>query len=81
MSDIYQNKISYLHDGTDVTNDEFNIILQDLSANGYILGNSEEVTSHSTVFHVQVDLVDDGTPIIKANKGIAYLEHHEGKVS
>lgn len=80
MLDIYNGDISYLHDGSDTSQDSFSIIVSDSTNKMYRHGRSEEVTVEPISVHVEISSVDDGTPILTANRGLHFLQQKDGKV-
>ncbi|XP_013794564.2 extracellular matrix protein FRAS1-like [Limulus polyphemus] len=81
MDDIYENRVSYQHDGSNSLKDEFYFTVSDGTNPLYtIQKNGDKVTTGDpSVFSINVLPVDDGTPILTANLGIQYLEIFEGK--
>ncbi|XP_064121126.1 extracellular matrix organizing protein FRAS1-like isoform X1 [Macrobrachium nipponense] len=79
MLDIYNGDVSYLHDGSDTAKDSFKITLSDSTNKMYRQGMGEEPTNKPTSIHIEISSVDDGTPILTANRGLNYLQQEDGK--
>ncbi|KAK7080023.1 Extracellular matrix protein fras1 [Halocaridina rubra] len=79
MLDIYKGDVSYLHDGSDTSKDSFKILLSDSKNTMYRQGMGEEPTNKPSTVHIEISSVDNGTPIIKANRGLNYLLEEEGR--
>ncbi|MEE6460302.1 hypothetical protein FKM82_000916 [Ascaphus truei] len=83
MDDIYQNKISYNHDGSNTIKDRFSFTVSDGTNPFYIVeeGEKEIVTAAPQRFKVDILPVDDGTPRIVTNLGLQWLEYMDGKAT
>ncbi|TMS03411.1 Extracellular matrix protein FRAS1 [Larimichthys crocea] len=66
MDDIYQNRISYNHDGSNSLKDRFTFTI---------------VTAAPQKFKIDILPVDDGTPRIVTNLGLQWLEYMENKAT
>ncbi|KAG9480616.1 hypothetical protein GDO78_012204, partial [Eleutherodactylus coqui] len=83
MDDIYQNRISYNHDGSNTLKDRFSFTVSDGTNPFFIVedGGKEIVTAAPQRFKVDILPVDDGTPRIITNLGLQWLEYMDGKAS
>ncbi|XP_077332215.1 extracellular matrix organizing protein FRAS1 [Lithobates pipiens] len=83
MDDIYQNRISYNHDGSNTLKDRFSFTVSDGTNPFFIVeeGGKEIVTAAPQRFKVDILPVDDGTPRIVTNLGLQWLEYMDGKAS
>uniref|UniRef100_A0A4W3I1G5 Fraser extracellular matrix complex subunit 1 n=1 Tax=Callorhinchus milii TaxID=7868 RepID=A0A4W3I1G5_CALMI len=81
MDDIYQNHISYNHDGSNSLKDRFSFTVSDGTNPFFIVeeGGKEIVTAASQKFKIDILPVDDGTPRIVTNLGLQWLEYIDGK--
>eukprot|EP00057_Strongylocentrotus_purpuratus_P020370 XP_011674844.1 PREDICTED: extracellular matrix protein FRAS1 [Strongylocentrotus purpuratus] len=77
MADIYENRISYNHDGTNTLSDQFQFMVSDGTNPMFVVekGLELQTTSAPQVFDITVMPVDDGTPRIVTNNGLSYLEY------
>ncbi|XP_027744997.1 extracellular matrix protein FRAS1 [Empidonax traillii] len=83
MGDIYQNRISYSHDGSNSLRDRFTFTVSD-GTNPFFLvedGGKKVVTAAPQHFQVDILPVDDGTPKVVTNLGLQWLEHRDGKAT
>ncbi|XP_071971616.1 extracellular matrix organizing protein FRAS1 [Engystomops pustulosus] len=83
MDDIYQNRISYNHDGSNTLKDRFSFTVSDGTNPFFIVeeAGKEIVTAAPQRFKVDILPVDDGTPRIITNLGLQWLEYMDGKAS
>ncbi|XP_007496032.2 extracellular matrix organizing protein FRAS1 isoform X2 [Monodelphis domestica] len=83
MEDIYQNKISYSHDGSNSLKDRFTFTVSDGTNPFFIVeeGGKEIVTAAPQRFRVDILPVDDGTPRIVTNLGLQWLEYMDGQAT
>ncbi|XP_029456255.1 extracellular matrix protein FRAS1 isoform X2 [Rhinatrema bivittatum] len=83
MEDIYQNRISYNHDGSNSLKDRFTITVSDGTNPLFIVedGGKEIVTAVPQKMNVDILPVDDGTPRIVTNLGLQWLEYMDGKAT
>ncbi|KAM4706664.1 extracellular matrix organizing protein FRAS1 [Discoglossus pictus] len=83
MDDIYQNRISYNHDGSNTLKDRFSFTVSDGTNPFFIVeeGEKEIVTAAPQRFKVDILPVDDGTPRIVTNLGLQWLEYMDGKAT
>ncbi|OCT97312.1 hypothetical protein XELAEV_18009537mg [Xenopus laevis] len=83
MDDIYQNRISYNHDGSNTLKDRFSFTVSDGTNPFFIVeeGGKEIVTAAPQRFKVEILPVDDGTPRIVTNLGLQWLEYMDGKAT
>ncbi|XP_043916303.1 extracellular matrix organizing protein FRAS1-like [Protopterus annectens] len=83
MDDIYQNRISYKHDGSNSLKDRFTFTVADGTNSFYIVedGGKEIVTAAPQKFRIDILPVDDGTPRIVTNLGLQWLEYMDGKAA
>uniref|UniRef100_A0A3Q3MY85 Fraser extracellular matrix complex subunit 1 n=1 Tax=Mastacembelus armatus TaxID=205130 RepID=A0A3Q3MY85_9TELE len=83
MDDIYQNRISYNHDGSNSLKDRFTFTVAD-GANLLFMveeGGKEVVTAAPQKFKIDILPVDDGTPRIVTNLGLQWLEYMDNKAT
>ncbi|XP_029400865.1 extracellular matrix protein FRAS1 isoform X3 [Mus pahari] len=83
MEDIYQNRVSYSHDGSNSLKDRFTFTVSDGTNPFFIIeeGGEEITTAAPQQFHVDILPVDDGTPRIVTNLGLQWLEYMDGKAT
>ncbi|GAB1289869.1 Extracellular matrix organizing protein FRAS1 [Apodemus speciosus] len=83
MEDIYQNRVSYSHDGSNSLKDRFTFTVSDGTNPFFIIeeGGEEIMTAAPQQFHVDILPVDDGTPRIVTNLGLQWLEYMDGKAT
>ncbi|KAM4854655.1 extracellular matrix organizing protein FRAS1 [Thomomys bottae] len=83
MEDIYQNRVSYSHDGSNTLRDWFTFTVSDGTNPFFITeeGGKELTTAAPQQFHVHILPVDDGTPRIVTNLGLQWLEYMDGKAT
>lgn len=83
MEDIYQNRVSYSHDGSNSLTDRFTFTVSDGTNPFFIIedGGKEIMTAVPQQFHVDILPVDDGTPRIVTNLGLQWLEYMDGKAT
>uniref|UniRef100_A0A8C1C586 Fraser extracellular matrix complex subunit 1 n=1 Tax=Cyprinus carpio carpio TaxID=630221 RepID=A0A8C1C586_CYPCA len=83
MDDIYQNRISYSHDGSNSLKDRFTFTVSDGTNMFFIIeeGGKEVVTAAPQKFKIDILPVDDGTPRIVTNLGLQWLEYMENKAT
>ncbi|XP_066488376.1 extracellular matrix organizing protein FRAS1 [Tiliqua scincoides] len=81
MEDIYQNRISYSHDGSNSLKDRFTFTVSDGTNPFFVVeeDGKEIVTAVPQWFRVEILPVDDGTPRIVTNLGLQWLEYIDGK--
>nr|XP_014434426.2 LOW QUALITY PROTEIN: extracellular matrix protein FRAS1 [Pelodiscus sinensis] len=80
MDDIYQNRVSYSHDGSNSLKDRFTFTVSDGTNPFFVVedGGKEIVTAAPQRFKVDILPVDDGTPRIVTNLGLQWLEYMDG---
>ncbi|XP_017560623.2 extracellular matrix protein FRAS1 [Pygocentrus nattereri] len=83
MDDIYQNRISYNHDGSNSLKDRFTFTVSDGTNMFFIIeeGGKEVVTAAPQKFKIDIMPVDDGTPRIVTNLGLQWLEYMDNKAT
>lgn len=83
MDDIYQNRISYNHDGSNSLKDRFSFTVADGTNLLFLVeeGGKEIVTAAPQKFKIDILPVDDGTPRIVTNLGLHWLEYMENKAT
>ncbi|XP_030875381.1 extracellular matrix protein FRAS1, partial [Leptonychotes weddellii] len=83
MEDIYQNRVSYSHDGSNSLRDRFTFTVADGTNPFFIVeeGGKEVMTAAPQHFQVDILPVDDGTPRIVTNLGLQWLEYMDGKAT
>ncbi|KAM5339144.1 extracellular matrix organizing protein FRAS1 [Glossophaga mutica] len=83
MEDVYQNRVSYSHDGSNSLKDRFTFTVADGTNPFFIIeeGGKEIMTAAPQQFQVDILPVDDGTPRIVTNLGLQWLEYMDGKAT
>lgn len=83
MDDIYQNRISYRHDGSISLKDRFTFTVGDGTNSLFVVedGGEETMTAAPQKFPIDILPVDDGTPRIVTNIGLQWLEYMDGKAT
>uniref|UniRef100_A0A4W6CQ63 Fraser extracellular matrix complex subunit 1 n=1 Tax=Lates calcarifer TaxID=8187 RepID=A0A4W6CQ63_LATCA len=83
MDDIYQNRISYNHDGSNSLKDRFTFSVADGTNLLFMVeeGGKEIVTAAPQKFKIDILPVDDGTPRIVTNLGLQWLEYMDNKAT
>ncbi|XP_076999177.1 extracellular matrix organizing protein FRAS1 isoform X1 [Tamandua tetradactyla] len=83
MEDIYQNRVSYSHDGSNSLKDHFTFTVSDGINLFFIIeeGGKEIMTAAPQRFQVDILPVDDGTPRTVTNLGLQWLEYMDGKAT
>ncbi|XP_062899606.1 extracellular matrix protein FRAS1 isoform X1 [Mobula hypostoma] len=81
MDDVYQNHISYNHDGSNSLKDRFSFTVSDGTNPFFIVEDAgkEIVTAAHQRFKIDILPVDDGTPRIVTNLGLQWLELMDNK--
>uniref|UniRef100_A0A8C4Z636 Fraser extracellular matrix complex subunit 1 n=1 Tax=Gadus morhua TaxID=8049 RepID=A0A8C4Z636_GADMO len=83
MEDVFQNRISYNHDGSNSLKDRFSFTVSDGTNLLFMVeeGGKEVVTAAPQKFKVDILPVDDGTPRIVTNLGLQWLEYMDNKAT
>lgn len=82
MLDLYSGAVSYVHDGSDSSSDTFSAVVSDSTNALYQRAESQIATAEPTAIRVEVSKVEDGTPLLRVNRGIHFLQQEAGtKVS
>ncbi|XP_034027090.1 extracellular matrix protein FRAS1 [Thalassophryne amazonica] len=83
MEDIYQNRISYNHDGSNSLKDRFTLSVADGTNLFFMVeeGGREIMTAAPQKFNIDILPVDDGTPRIVTNLGLQWLEYMDNKAA
>ncbi len=83
MADLYENRISYNHDGSNTLEDSFLFTVSDGTNALFIVEQGTELSTTSAPqrFDITILPVDDGTPRIITNLGLSYLEYLDDQVS
>ncbi|XP_056136283.1 extracellular matrix protein FRAS1 [Lampris incognitus] len=83
MDDIYQNRVSYNHDGSNSLKDRFTFSVADGTNLFFMVeeGGKEVVTAAPQKFKIDILPVDDGTPRIVTNLGLQWLEYMDNKAT
>ncbi|POI34347.1 hypothetical protein CIB84_001901, partial [Bambusicola thoracicus] len=83
MDDIYQNRISYSHDGSNSLKDRFAFTVSDGTNPFFIMedGGKKVMTAAPQRFRMDILPVDDGTPRVVTNQGLQWLEYVDGKAT
>ncbi|GFS77940.1 extracellular matrix protein FRAS1 [Nephila pilipes] len=82
VNDIKQGKISYLHDGSESTNDNFTIIIFDEINEKFVFisnGLKNITTKDPIVFPIKIIQIDDEFPKLIKNKGMKDLKTQNNK--
>uniref|UniRef100_A0A8C7J2L3 Fraser extracellular matrix complex subunit 1 n=1 Tax=Oncorhynchus kisutch TaxID=8019 RepID=A0A8C7J2L3_ONCKI len=83
MDDVYQNRISYNHDGSNSLKDRFTFTVAD-GTNVFFMveeAGKEVLTAAPQKFKIDILPVDDGTPRIVTNLGLQWLEYMDNKAT
>ncbi|KAK2838085.1 hypothetical protein Q5P01_015297 [Channa striata] len=83
MDDVYQNRLSYNHDGSNSLKDRFTFTVADGTNLLFMVedGGKEIVTAAPQKFKIDILPVDDGTPRIVTNLGLQWLEYMDNKAT
>ncbi|KAK2507746.1 hypothetical protein MC885_004163 [Smutsia gigantea] len=83
MEDIYQNRVSYSHDGSNSLKDWFTFTVSDGTNPFFIIeeGGKEVMTAAPQQFQVAILPVDNSTPRVVTNLGLQWLEYMDGKAT
>ncbi|KAG7271527.1 hypothetical protein CRUP_007516 [Coryphaenoides rupestris] len=83
MEDVFQNRISYNHDGSNSLKDRFSFTVSDGTNLLFMVeeGGKEVVTAAPQKFKIDILPVDDGTPRIVTNLGLQWLEYMDNKAT
>ncbi|XP_028271092.1 extracellular matrix organizing protein FRAS1 isoform X9 [Parambassis ranga] len=83
MDDVYQNRISYNHDGSNSLKDRFTFTAADGTNLLFMVeeDGKEIVTAAPQKFKIDILPVDDGTPRIVTNLGLQWLEYMDNKAT
>ncbi|XP_057358347.1 extracellular matrix organizing protein FRAS1 isoform X1 [Manis pentadactyla] len=83
MEDIYQNRVSYSHDGSNSLRDRFTFMVSDGTNPFFIIeeGGKEVMTAAPQQFRVAILPVDDGSPRVVTNLGLQWLEYMDSKAT
>ncbi|KAF0034366.1 hypothetical protein F2P81_014432 [Scophthalmus maximus] len=76
MDDVYQNRVSYNHDGSNSLKDRFTFTVADGTNLLFMI-----VTAAPQKFKIDILPVDDGTPRIVTNLGLQWLEYMDNKAT
>ncbi|KAM6930976.1 extracellular matrix organizing protein FRAS1 [Xenentodon cancila] len=81
MDDVYQNRISYNHDGSNSLKDRFTFTVADSTNLLFMVeeAGKEIVTAAPQKFKIDILPVDDGTPRIVTNLGLQWLEYMDNQ--
>lgn len=81
MADIYENRVSYHHDGNEEFADAFTFTVSDGTNPVFMMQSDQPTGGHAArplsspqEFKIEVIPMDDGTPVLQANLGLEYLE-------
>ncbi|KAM8885583.1 extracellular matrix organizing protein FRAS1 isoform 1-T2 [Spinachia spinachia] len=83
MDDVYQNRISYNHDGSNSLKDRFTFGVADGTNLHFMVeeDGKEIVMAAPQKFKIDILPVDDGTPRIVTNLGLQWLEYTDNKAT
>ena len=80
MKDIDEGKVSYLHNGKSVQQENLLLTLSDTTEIGYLFAENEYPITTPTSIKINILPVDGGTPIIATNTGLQLLHTWKDKV-
>ncbi|XP_041363241.1 extracellular matrix organizing protein FRAS1-like isoform X2 [Gigantopelta aegis] len=85
MEDIYENRVSYKHDGTENFEDNFSFTVSDGTNNVFVMQQDEPskmapITTPQK-FEIRILPMDDGMPVLETNLGLQFLEFTGSEVS
>ncbi|KAK8780361.1 hypothetical protein V5799_018305 [Amblyomma americanum] len=76
MADLGDNRVSYSHDGSDTTRDNFTFVVTDgVHRDFYVHPNVQHPTNVPQQFPIEVIAVDNSPPQIAVNKGAVALSY------
>lgn len=78
MLDLYSGAVAYVHDGSDSSSDTFNVVVSDSTNVIYQQAESHKATDEPTEIRVEVSKVEDGTPLLRVNRGLHFLQQGAG---
>ncbi|ESO99609.1 hypothetical protein LOTGIDRAFT_173674 [Lottia gigantea] len=85
MADIYENRISYQHDGSENFQDTFKFTVSDGTNAEFAVqnGDSNGVVPISTPQHFKIKILptDDGSPVVHKNLGLQFLEKSRNMIT
>ncbi|XP_046872768.1 extracellular matrix protein FRAS1 isoform X2 [Hypomesus transpacificus] len=83
MEDVYQNRVSYNHDGSNSLKDHFSFTVADGTNHFFMVEDDgkEVMTAAPQKFKIEILPVDDGTPRIVTNLGLQWLEYMDNKAT
>ncbi|KAL5018413.1 hypothetical protein ScPMuIL_004135 [Solemya velum] len=80
MEDIYENRVSYQHDGSETVEDNFSFTVSDGTNRMFAMqqdGRGDLTIGHTSPqeFGIEILSLDDGSPILEVNLGLQFLEY------
>ncbi|XP_063885992.1 extracellular matrix organizing protein FRAS1-like isoform X2 [Scylla paramamosain] len=78
MMELYSGAVSYVHDGSASSQDSFSVVVSDSTNSQYLQVGKQAPTSEPTTINVEVSKVEDGTPILRVNRGLHFLQQEAG---
>ncbi|GFO33130.1 extracellular matrix protein fras1-like [Plakobranchus ocellatus] len=84
MEDIYENRVSYQHDGSETTEDYFLFLVTDGTNQNFAMQQDEPVVTSVDSpqdFPITILPMDDGAPVLTTNLGLQFLTLREGEPS
>ncbi|XP_075544224.1 FRAS1-related extracellular matrix protein 2-like isoform X1 [Dermacentor variabilis] len=79
MADLGDNRLSYSHDGSDTTRDNFTFVVSDgVHRDFYVHPNVQQPTHEPQLFPIKVVAVDDTPPQMAVNRGAFALSYLDG---
>ncbi|KAK3090989.1 hypothetical protein FSP39_016284, partial [Pinctada imbricata] len=87
MADISEDRISYLHDGSETTQDYFAFTVTDGTSPLFAMqmdrkrGDISVPSPNPINFKIKILPVDDGTPVLETNMGLQFLEQADSMIS
>lgn len=79
MMELYSGAVSYVHDGSASSRDSFGVVVSDSTNSQYQQAGKQTPTSEATTINVEVSKVEDGTPLLRVNRGLHFLQQEAGK--
>lgn len=78
MMELYSGVVSYVHDGSASSQDSFSVVVSDSTNRQYQQAGKQTPTSEPTIINVEVSKVEDGTPLLRVNRGLHFLQQEDG---
>ena len=78
MKELYSGAVSYVHDGSASSQDSFSVVVSDSTNILYQQAGKQTPTDEPTNVEVEVSKVEDGTPLLRVNRGLHFLQQEAG---